>query len=110
MLTDNKAVCMDDFNICDHRLYHNNLPGFGLSPPLIEEVMQMATDLDETRCSWMLDWANIELWRKSDKYWLRFDLKDKDAIFKKLEDLGCTLRYSSKLSWFESRFDYGWNT
>jgi len=105
MLTDNKAVCMDDFNICDHRLYQNNLPGFGLSPPLIEEVMQMATDLDETRCGWMLDWADIELWRKSDKYWLRFDLKDKDVIFKKLEDLGCTLRYSSKLNWFESRFD-----
>jgi len=104
-LTDDKPVCMDDFNLCEHS-QKDVFFCVGLFPPLIEHVMWQAAVENETQ-NWMLGWAEIKATvSSSGEQWLKFDLKDKDAIFKELEDLGYTLRYSTKLSWFRTRFQY----
>ena len=47
--------------------------------------------------SWMLDYGNAEGTWSMEEDWLRFDSGEKDEIFKKIEEVGCTVRYFPNL-------------
>lgn len=96
---------MDDFNLCGDRDELQLLDAF---PPILERLTWEVATRDRESHGWMFEYGKIELLDSIGYDWLKFYLKDKDAIFKKIEDLGCTVRYSSKLELFETRFDYGW--
>lgn len=111
-LTDRKSVCMDDFDLSEHESY-GDLTAVGMFPPVLEQVMWGAA-INLLPCagnkflsfrggqhnvnphSWMLDLGNAEgTWYE--EQWLKFDSGEKDEIFKKIEELGCTVRYFPKL-------------
>ena len=111
-LTDRKSVCMDDFDLSEHESY-GDLTAVGMFPPVLEQVMWGAA-INQLPCagnkflsfrrgqqnvnshSWMLDLGNAEgTWYE--EQWLKFDYGEKDEIFEKIEELGCTVRYFPKL-------------
>ena len=51
----------------------------------------------ESPHSWMLDYGNAEGIWSMEEDWLRFDSGEKDEIFKKIEEVGCTVRYFPNL-------------
>ena len=103
---------MDDFDLSEHESY-GDLTAVGMFPPVLEQVMWGAA-INLLPCagnkflsfrggqhnvnphSWMLDLGNAEgTWYE--EQWLKFDSGEKDEIFKKIEELGCTVRYFPKL-------------
>jgi len=95
-LTDSTKVCMDDFDLSEHSEY-GDCTAVGHFPPLLEQVMWEAAKEDKERHGWMLEYGEVEEpWGMGER-WLKFKPVDKDKIFKKIEELGCTVKHFPKL-------------
>ena len=99
---------MDQIDLSEHGSY-DDLTAVGMFPPVIEQVMWGAANNQlgcagsesfrhraESPHSWMLDYGNAEdTWYI--EQWLKFDSGEKDEIFKKIEEVGCTVRHFPNL-------------
>ena len=89
-MTDDKSVCIDDF---DHSW--RDLP-YGMFPPVIEQVMWDGA-ASQKRHDWMYDYGENGENSLCGERWLQFNSEDKEKIFKKIEELGCTVKYHPQL-------------
>jgi len=93
-LADNKAVCIGDFDL--EECSDDDTPQVDMFPPPLEQVMWDGA-ASQKQHEWMLDYGEVTEAGNSGQCWLKFKLGDKDKIFKKIEELGCTVRHFPRL-------------